>query len=157
MKHCYLLLIGLLPIAFIVAAPEGKLKGQGAGQGGQVEPAEVPPYLFNVWLCRPSAESVTVSVLAWEDMEAFIEYGDGLKTAAVKLKAGVPENMVLGGLKPDTRNNYHVTYRRAGGRRCRMRRAASKRSGRRNRDFPSSCRRTRISTTTPMCGFISKR
>ena len=42
MKHCYLLLIGLLPIAFIVAAPEGKLKGQGAGQGGQVEPAEVP-------------------------------------------------------------------------------------------------------------------
>jgi predicted phosphodiesterase len=115
MKHCYLLLIGLLPIAFIVAAPEGKLKGQGAGQGGQVEPAEVPPYLFNVWLCRPGAESVTVSVLAWEDMEAFIEYGDGLKTAAVKLKAGVPENMVLGGLKPDTRYNYHVTYRRAGG------------------------------------------
>lgn len=103
--------LGLLLIA---AAPEEKPKG-GAGQGGQVEPALVPPYLFNVWLCRPGAESVTISVLAWDDMEAFIEYGDGLKTAAVKLKAGEPQNIVLGGLKPDTSYNYRLTYRRASG------------------------------------------
>jgi predicted phosphodiesterase len=103
--------LGLLLIA---AAPEEKPKG-GAGQGGQVEPAVVPPYLFNVWLCRPGAESVTVSVLAWDEMEAFIEYGDGLKTAAVKLKTGEPQNIVLGGLKPDTSYNYRLTYRRAAG------------------------------------------
>ena len=90
--------LGLLLIA---AAPDEKPKG-GAGQGGQVEPAVVPPYLFNVWLCRPGAESVTVSGLAWDEMEAFIEYGEGLKTSAVKLKAGEPQNIVLGGLKPDT-------------------------------------------------------
>ncbi len=103
--------LGLLLIA---AAPDEKPKG-GAGQGGQVEPAVVPPYLFNVWLCRPGAESVTVSVLAWDDMETFIEYGEGLKTATVKLKAGEPQNIVLGGLKPDTSYNYRLIYRRADG------------------------------------------
>lgn len=107
-----------LALLLIAAAPEEKPKGGGkggAGQGGQVEPAVVPPYLFNVWLCRPGAESVTVSVLAWEEMEAFIEYADGLKTPALKLKAGEPQNLVLGGLKPDTAYNYRLTYRRAGG------------------------------------------
>jgi hypothetical protein len=107
-----------LALLLIAAAPEEKPKGGGkggAGQGGQVEPAVVPPYLFNVWLCRPRAESVTVSVLSWDEMEAFIEYGEGLKTAAVKLKAGEPQNIVLSGLKPDTAYNYRLTYRRAGG------------------------------------------
>jgi predicted phosphodiesterase len=103
-----------LALLLIAAVPDNKSKG-GAGQGGQVESAVVPPYLFNVWLCRPGAESVTVSVLAWEEMDAFIEYGDGLKTAEVKLKAGLPQNIVLGGLKPDTSYNYRLTFRRAGG------------------------------------------
>jgi predicted phosphodiesterase len=102
-----------LALLLIAAAPEEKPKG--GGQGGQVEPAVVPPYLFNVWLCRPGAESVTVSVLAWDDMEALIEYADELKTPALNLKAGVPQNIVLGGLKPDTAYNYRLTYRRAGG------------------------------------------
>ncbi len=105
---------GALALLLIAAAPEKKSKG-GAGQGGQVEPAVVPAHLFNVWLCRPGAESVTVSVLAWDEMEAFIEYGEGLKTAVVKLKAGEPQNIVLGGLKPDTNYNYRLAYRRIGG------------------------------------------
>jgi predicted phosphodiesterase len=104
---------GVLALLLIAAAPDEKPKG--AGQGGQVEPAVVPPYLFNVWLCRPEAESVTVSVLAWDEMDAFIEYGDGLKTATVKLSSGVPQNIVLRGLKPDTSYRYRLTYRRLGG------------------------------------------
>jgi hypothetical protein len=48
-------------------------------------------------------------------MEAFIEYGDGLKTTPVKLKAGEPQNIVPGGFKPDTSYNYRLIYRRAGG------------------------------------------
>lgn len=43
-----------LALLLIAAAPEEKSKG-GAGQGGQVEPAVVTPYLFNVWLCRLGA------------------------------------------------------------------------------------------------------
>lgn len=104
---------GVLALLLIAAAPDEKPKG--AGQGGQVEPAVVPPYLFNVWLCRPEAESVTVSVLAWDEMDAFIEYGDGLKTATVKLSSGAPQNIVLRGLKPDTSYRYRLTYRRPGG------------------------------------------
>lgn len=118
MKTRHPLLIALLPLLLIAAEPDKKAKGGGkggAGQGGQVESAVVPPYLFNVWLCRPGAESVTVSVLAWDAMEAFIEYGDGLKTAALKLESGVPQNVVLGGLKADTSYNYRLIYRRAGG------------------------------------------
>jgi len=102
-------LIGLLVIA---AAPEEKRKG--AGQGGQVESAVVPPYLFNVWLCRPGADSVTASVLAWEPMDAFITYGNGLKTDAAKLEPGVPQSLVMGGLKSDTTYSYQLTYRRSG-------------------------------------------
>lgn len=111
---------GLLALALVLmaAAPDEKPGGNGkggAGQGGQVESAVVPSYLFNVWLCRPGAESVTVSVLAWEDMDAFITYGDGLKSPEVKLRAGEPQNIVLVGLKPDTSYNYRLMYRRAGG------------------------------------------
>jgi len=113
------LIISLSGLLLIAAVSEVKPKGGGkggAGQGGQVEPAVVPPYLFNVWLCRPGAESMTVSVLAWEDMEAFVEFGSPpRRTEPVRLKAGQPENIVLGGLNPDTACNYHLTYRRAGG------------------------------------------
>lgn len=109
---------GVLALLLIAAAPDEKNKGGGkggAGQGGQVEPAVVPPYLFNVWLCRPGADSVTASVIAWEPMDAFITYGDGLRTAVVKLEPGVPQSIVMGGLKPDTSYNYQLTYRRGGG------------------------------------------
>lgn len=105
-----------MTLAMLIAAvPDDRAKG-GAGQGGQVEAAVVPPYLFNVWLCRPGAESVTVSVLAWEDLEAFIEYGSpARRTATIKLKVGQPQNLVLDGLKPDTSHPYRLTYRRADG------------------------------------------
>ena len=116
------LLTALLGLLVVAAAPEDKPKGKGgkggdkgAGAGGQVEPAIVPPYLFNVWLCRAGSDSVTASVIAWEAMEAFITYGDGLKTAAVKLEPGKPQSLLMGGLKPDTSYSYQLTYRRAGG------------------------------------------
>jgi predicted phosphodiesterase len=127
------LIISLSGLLLVAAVSEEKPKGGGkggAGQGGQVEPAVVPPYLFNVWLCRPGAESMTVSVLAWEDMEAFIEYAEGsrgilapsdgpgmarLRSEPVRLQAGKPQNIMLAGLKPDTAYNYHLTYRRTGG------------------------------------------
>lgn len=95
-------------------------KGKGAGPGGQVEPAVVPPYLFNVWLCRPGADSVTLSVLAWRDMEAFVSYGISpasltQRSSAVKLTAGEPQTILLGQLKPDAGYSYQLTYRASNG------------------------------------------
>lgn len=109
----------LLLAATAADKPEGGGKGGGqggAGKGGQVEAAVVPPHLFSVWLCRPGAESVTVSVLAWEDLDAFVEYGDPPQRSEVlRLKAGEPQNAVLGGLTPDTEYHYRIHYRQAGG------------------------------------------
>jgi hypothetical protein len=113
--NAFITSFGLIALALllIAAAPDEKTKG-GAGQGGQVEPAVVPSYLFNVWLCRPGAESVTASVIAWEPIDACITFGDGLKTDAVKLETGVPQSLAMSGLKPDTSYNYQLTYRPAG-------------------------------------------
>ncbi|WP_395744198.1 metallophosphoesterase family protein [Prosthecobacter sp.] len=117
---CTSVACALLGLLLIAAAPDEKSggggKGRGAGPGGQVEPAVVPPYLFNVWLCRPGADSVTVSVLAWEDMEGFIEYGPGpQRTEVMRLKSGEPQTVVLHGLQPDTAYDYRFAYRRGGG------------------------------------------
>jgi len=118
MRYQLTVIVSLIALLLIAAAREEnpKVRGHGgAGQGGQVEAAVVPPYLFNVWLCRPGAESVTVSVLAWDPMEACIEYGDGSKTDMMKFEPGVPKNIVLGGLEPDTSYPYRLNYRRPGG------------------------------------------
>ena len=101
-------------------AKEERGKGRGAGPGGQVEPAVVPHYLFNVWLCRPGAESVTLSVLAWQDMDGFVSYGMNPtslthRSEVVKLRSGEPQTIVLDQLKPDTGYAYQLTYRIGGG------------------------------------------
>ncbi|MEZ5386110.1 MAG: metallophosphoesterase family protein [Prosthecobacter sp.] len=93
---------------------------RGAGAGGQVETAVVPAYRFNVWLCRPGADSMTVSVLAWQDMEAFIAYGEDPdsmthRSATLELTAGEPRKVPLGDLKPDTAYSYQLIYRMGGG------------------------------------------
>ena len=95
-------------------------KGKGAGPGGQVEPAVVPQYLFNVWLCRPGADSVTVSVLAWQDMDAFLSCGTNSmsltqRSEVLKLHAGEPQSILLSQLKADTGYSYQLTYRIGGG------------------------------------------
>ncbi len=95
-------------------AKDDRGKGKGAGPGGQVEPAVVPQYLFNVWLCRAGADSVTLSALAWQDMDVFVSYGTSSTSLAqrsevVKLRTGEPQTILLGQLKPDTGYAYQLT------------------------------------------------
>jgi len=106
------ILLGLIVI--LTHGQEGG--GRGAGPGGQVEPAVVPSYLFNLWLCRPGADQITVSVVAWQPLEAFIEYDSPARqTAALKLEPGQPHGFVLDQLKPDSLYSYHLVYRAADG------------------------------------------
>lgn len=93
-----------------------KDKSRKSGGGAGVESATVPAYLFNVWLCRPSVDSVTVSVLSWQDMEAFITYGEkqnslSQRTVPVNLTVGTPVNILLSGLKADSAYFYQLVYR----------------------------------------------
>lgn len=99
-------------------APRDK-KGKGGGGAG-VEPAVIPEYSFNTWLCRPGADSVTVSVIAWEAMDVSIAYGEEAgaltqRSAKVSLLPGEPRNLELVGLRPNTAYAYQLSLRTAGG------------------------------------------
>ena len=77
MKDVYLPTLFLLAlVTWIAAAPEdrgdkpgkggGGKEGQGAGAGGQVEPAVIPAYAFNTWLgFKPMPRVFTESAIAW--------------------------------------------------------------------------------------------
>ncbi|MCB1086134.1 MAG: metallophosphoesterase [Verrucomicrobiae bacterium] len=122
-----LLTFGLV-LLVIAAAPEepkgpgkgGKGKGGGQGGGASVEAAVIPPYLYNVWLCRPQADSITANVIAWEPIEVVIAYGkteDTLnqRTAPAPLAPGVSKELLLDRLEPDMDYVYRLTWRRPGG------------------------------------------
>ncbi|MEY4485023.1 MAG: hypothetical protein RL693_2475 [Verrucomicrobiota bacterium] len=124
MKRFYFLLItGLSALLLIAAGPEDKRQGKGGGGkgggggGAEVAPAEVPAYLFNIILGRPGSDTVTASVLSWEPMEGFIEYGekaDALisKTKPFKTQTGEPLPVVMAGLKANQFYFYRFNYRR---------------------------------------------
>lgn len=121
MKRLHLVLLALFAVfALLAAAPVQRGKGgQGAGAGGQVEPAVIAPYLYNVWLCRAGSESVTASVMAWDDLEGVIDYGQSAekldqRSQPFQLRAGQSQDIVLGGLKPDAEAFYRFSYRRKG-------------------------------------------
>jgi hypothetical protein len=101
-------------------ARDPKGKGGRGGGGAGVEPAVVPAYRFNTWLCRPGADRASVSVLAWEPMEVSIAFGPAgnaldRRTAPVALVPGEPRILVLDGLKPDAEYSYQVALRTAAG------------------------------------------
>lgn len=67
----------------------------------------------NVILGRPTASSITASLLSERDAEVYLEYGTQAgtypqRTAAVRLQAGVPANVSLAGLAADTRYHYRI-------------------------------------------------
>ncbi len=105
----------------IMAGPEDAKKNRGTKSGGQgggatVEPAVVPAYPFNIWLCRPMADGVTLNVLSWSPMGAYLIYGENekslsLKSAEQALSAGEPKDFILSKLKPGTKYYYQLVYR----------------------------------------------
>jgi hypothetical protein len=70
-------------------------------------------------LGRPTDRSITVSVVSPEELETYFEYGFkpgkcDAKTTAVKSDAGKPFEVLLDGLKPNTRYYYRMQSRRLG-------------------------------------------
>jgi hypothetical protein len=70
-------------------------------------------------LGRPTDHSITVSVLASKDLEAFFEYGvkPGTytgKTGVTKSQSGKPSEVLLDHLKANTRYYYRMRYRQPG-------------------------------------------
>ena len=100
---------------------------QPARKGGSRQPIQtsrcndVPSHPFDLILGRPTSNSVTVSVLCYEEQEGFIAYGTqpgalGAKTSARQFRKGEPVEIVLSPLQPNTRYVYelHLTRTNSG-------------------------------------------
>jgi predicted phosphodiesterase len=110
-----LLLAGTAP-----AAPEGKRGGRGKGHKEQPTQnstcLDVPEHPLDIILGRPTRDSVTLSVLAYQDTEGCIAYGTErgnlpLQTPRQQLKKGEPAEILIGSLQPGTRYFYEFRAR----------------------------------------------
>ena len=111
LMHLHLAVVStLLLAAFGVAAQEAK-PAKGKGHRDPSEPKDfnyaVPSRAFDVILSRPERNTVTLSLLAYEDLEGYVAYrkqpgGGTLQTPVRRFKKGDPVELVLAGLQADT-------------------------------------------------------
>ena len=89
--------------------------GRGGPRGPQNEifHTQVPAHRFDVILGRAEADNVTASILAYEDLEGYIDYGAG-KTPVTPLPKDKPVEIVLRGLRADTGYKYRLHFRKPG-------------------------------------------
>jgi len=111
------LLIALLAVGFFARAEDAPP----SRAGGPRMPAQaskcndVPAHPFDIILGRPEADSVTASVLCYENADGFIAYGTEpgkltAKTPAKAFKNGEPAEILLLSLQPDTRYYYRLHF-----------------------------------------------
>ncbi len=80
---------------------------------------EVPAHPFDLILGRPTDRAITLSVLAYEDLEGFVAYGPIASSLSAqpdpqRFAKGEPVEIVLGALQPGTRYYYRFHSRRPG-------------------------------------------
>jgi hypothetical protein len=98
--------------------------GGGGGPAGSApsSPAPIPTdtgFPGTIVLGKPTATAMTVSLLAASALDVYIEHGAAsggytAKTATKSIKAGVPTEITLTGLVPDTAWAYRIRYRTVG-------------------------------------------
>lgn len=149
--------------------PPPKKGGKGGPGNGEVKmptPAfrtEVPAHSHDVLLGRPTRNSVSASVLAFRELEVFLEHGTmagtySNKTAPVKLLPGEPR--VLNSPASRRTRGTSTGCDIAAVARANLPPTRSARSTRRARQAarsPSPRRRTRTSTSAPSRRFTSSR
>lgn len=72
---------------------------------------DVPAHAIDVILGRPTATSITLSLLSYADTKAQLGYAVedvGIGTPAIQLAKGIPQEIVLSKLLPDTRYSYEL-------------------------------------------------
>jgi hypothetical protein len=103
------------------AAPPSRKQGSGGNRGSRLPRGpqsesfhtEVPAHRYDLILCRAEADNITASVLAYEDLEGYIDYGSG-KTTVTALPKDTPVQIVLRGLRADTAYKYRLHFRHPG-------------------------------------------
>lgn len=120
----YQLVAATLTVLFVCSLFVGAKPsmGQDRGRGGKRGPqagtfhTEVPAHAFDVILSRPTTRSVIASVLAYQDLDAYLEYGPTsgafpLHTATFHLAKGEPREIAVEPLTPDTPYSYRLRHR----------------------------------------------
>jgi hypothetical protein len=79
-------------------------------------PLDVPAHPVDVILGRPTQGSITVSVLAYQDLEGFIEYGAfpedySSQTQLLTFSPDQPREVLIDGLQANTQYAYRLRYR----------------------------------------------
>ena len=80
---------------------------------------DVPDHPWDIVLGRPTANSVTSSLLSYQDLEGFLEIGTesgaySIQTPLTQFAKGVPVETVIDSLDPDTQYYYRFRSRQAG-------------------------------------------
>ena len=80
------------------------------GDGGEFR-TEVPTHALDWILARPTHQSITLSVLAYQDCEGYVAYGTAQgqrakSTPPQAFKAGQPVEILIDSLQPNTRYYY---------------------------------------------------
>ena len=119
----FLLVLGFtgLPVAMAQsdsAKPKGD-HGHRAPTGTNVFNVTVPAHDYDLMLARPEKTSVTLSVLAYRDLEGFVVYGTTVaaatnQTPVRQFKTGMSVAFVIGALQPDTKYFSQFHFRRGG-------------------------------------------
>jgi len=79
----------------------------------------VPAHSYDLILARPEKNSITVSVLAYQDMEGFVAFGTQpgaytMQTPVRQFKKDNPVELLMSALQANTRNYYQFRWRTAG-------------------------------------------
>ena len=103
-----------IPAASSLHADEAFRPRRGPSRGPQgVFRTDVPTHVADVILCRPTATSVTLSVLSYSDRNGYVAYGARrgtlrFRTKTRSMKKDEPVAIVLDKLKADTRYYYEL-------------------------------------------------
>ena len=118
-----LMIVGLLAGAGRVAlasdiAP-ATTRGHRAPGGTSIFNLSVPEHPFDLILARPENSSITLSVLAYRDLEGMVAYGTQpgsytSHTPVQTFKKGTPVEVVLTGLQANSPYNYQFHWRSPG-------------------------------------------
>ena len=119
--HRVILLLTFALTGFAVAADDTPATAHGhlpPGATGSFK-VTVPAQAFDIVLARPEAQAMTVSVLAYQELEGYIAYGlhpgtYTLQTPLRQFQKGEPAAMALGALQADTTYYYQFRSRAPG-------------------------------------------
>ncbi len=93
--------------------PQGGRKSKAAQPAQESTSINVPDHAVDVVLCRPTNDSVTLSVLAYQDTKGLVAYGTKRgelvgRTPTYTMDKNEPAEIVMKSLQPDTQYYYQL-------------------------------------------------